>query len=89
MSPPALVDEIEIDHPDQGLITVFLKPMTDERDGSLAGFTLQLSGETDHEFAMPSGLQRPGLGEFMFVRLNAKFPCPTFFLVCHPLSLKF
>ena len=57
--------------PDQGAITISLKPTLDNDNGSLAGFTLLLSGEADHEFATPSSLQRPGIGEFMAIRLNA------------------
>ena len=51
--------------------------MPDDKDGSLAGFALTLSGETEDEFAVPTGLQLPGLGEAVSMRLNAdKFTVP-------------
>ena len=78
MSPPGIDDEIDI-APDQGVISISLKPMLDDNNGSLATFTLLLSGESDHEFATPSCLQRPGIGETISIRLIAsRFTVPRF-----------
>ena len=55
--------------------------MTNKSDGSLTGFALTLSGETEDEFAMPSSLQLPGLGEHLSGRINVeKFTMPRYSL---------
>ena len=78
-SPPVVIDdEIDInDLSDQGALNVFLDSIPDEMDGALSGFLLSLSGETTDEFAVPSGLELPSLGEAVSVRIDAdKFTVP-------------
>ena len=65
-------DEINInDLSDQGALNVFLDSLPDEQDGALSGFTLSLSWEATDEFAVPSGLELPSLGEAVSVRIDA------------------
>ena len=57
--------------PDQGALSLSLCPTLDD-DSGLAGFLLQLSGETELDFSTPMDLRRAGIGEKFSVRLVGK-----------------
>ena len=57
--------------PDQGALSLSLCPTLDD-DSGLAGFLLQLSGETELDFSTPADLRRVGVGEKFTVRLVGK-----------------
>ena len=67
----AVDDEFVSDLSDQGYLNVFLDSLSDEQDGTLAGFVFSISGEATDEFPVPPGLELPRLGEAVSMRIDA------------------
>ena len=73
----AVDDEFVSDLSDQGFLNVFLDSLSDDQDGSLAGFVLSISGETTDEFPVPPSLELPRLREAVSMRADAdRFTIP-------------
>ena len=55
----AVDDEFVSDLSDQGFLNVFLDSLSDEQDGTLAGFVFSISGEVTDELPVPPSLELP------------------------------